>query len=144
MFFQIIFCENYLSQIEQACGFSPVWISFCVFKCTFCENALSPVCIMCSQVRLQWECLVTFWARMWLFPSVNQFMCFQIFLSTRTNTLKGCNLTHHGSKRQIKMLKVRFTLGKNLSLVWQVKSVSSQPTFWKVATWQNMVLKGKF
>ena len=61
-----------------------------------------------------------------------------------TNLLKGCKLTQHGSKRQIKMFMDRFTLGENLSLVWQVKSVSSQPTFWKVATWQNMVLKGKF
>ena len=38
---------------------------------------------------------------------------------------------------------VRFTLGKNLSLVWHVKSVSSKPTFWNVVTWHNMVPKDK-
>ena len=57
--------------------------------------------------------------------------------------MKGCNLTQHGSKRQIKMFKVRFILGKNLSLLWHVKSVSSLPTFWKVVNWLNMVPKGK-
>ena len=68
--------------------------------------------------------------------------CEKCFIST--NILEGCNLTQHGSKRQIKMFMVRFTLGKNLSLVWHVKSVSSQPTFWKVVTWHNMVPKDKF
>ena len=67
--------------------------------------------------------------------------CEKCFIST--NILEGCNLTQHGSKRQIEMFMVRFTLGKNLSLVWHVKSVSSQPTLWKVVTWHNMVPKDK-
>ena len=67
--------------------------------------------------------------------------CEKCFIST--NILKGYNLTKHGSKRQIKMFMVRFTLGINLLLVWHVKSVKSQPTFWKVVTWHNMVPKDK-
>ena len=34
-----------------------------------------------------------------------------------TNILKGCNLTQHGSKIQIEMFMLGFTLGKNLSLL---------------------------
>ena len=67
--------------------------------------------------------------------------CEKCFIST--NHLKGCNLTQQDSKRQIEMFMLSFTLGSNLSLVWHVKSVSSQPTFWKVVTWQNMVPKDK-
>ena len=55
--------------------------------------------------------------------------------------LTGYILTKHGFKRQIKMFMIRLTLGKNLSLLWRVKRVSSQPTFWKVITWHNMVPK---
>ena len=67
--------------------------------------------------------------------------CEKCFIST--NILEGCNLTQHGSKRQIQMFMVRFTLRRNLSHVGHVKSVSSQPTFWKVVTWHNIVPKDK-
>ena len=48
-----------LSHIEQVCGFSLEWINWCCFTCAFLE------------------CLVTFWAGIQLFTSVDSVMCFQ-------------------------------------------------------------------
>ena len=88
VFFKVPYCMNVLSHFEQTCGFLTVRISSCVFKYAFCVNVFShfeqacgfsPVWITSYffQMCLPLRCLDTFWAGMWLYTCVDQFMSFQ-------------------------------------------------------------------
>ena len=164
--FKMLAEMKHISYVIQLKDFSPEWIGPLIFQFVFWNHVMSSYNL--SKCCLRWN---TFhMSYKWeIFPqsecSHEHFNSYFGTLLCQVTTFQNVGwdetlFTCHTSerffprvnltmniltfKRQFQMFMVRFTMGKNPSLVWQVKSVSSQPTFWKVATWQDMVLKGKF